>query len=154
MQTFLPFRSYAKSAATLDNKRLGKQIIEAGQILRTLTPRWSFGWGNHPAAKQWEGHNGSLLVYTYAMAREWHKRYGRVHGSWKRTRMEQPELWAVIRKKYPEPPPWLGDPRYHISHQSNLLRKDWDYYAKHFPGVVANPELHDLEYFWPTREGY
>jgi hypothetical protein len=35
-------------------------------------------------------------------------------------------------------PHWLGDPEFHASHRSNLLRKDFDYYSKH--GWTDNPE--------------
>jgi hypothetical protein len=43
-------------------------------------------------------------------------------------------------------PPWLGDPDFHLSHQSALVRKDPDFYGPLFPGV---PD--DLEYVWPAR---
>jgi hypothetical protein len=36
MQTFLPYPDFAKSAAVLDNKRLGKQRVECLQILTAL----------------------------------------------------------------------------------------------------------------------
>jgi len=39
MQTFLPYASFAKSAACLDNRRLGKQRVEAMQILKILPSR-------------------------------------------------------------------------------------------------------------------
>jgi len=42
------------------------------------------------------------------------------------------------------PPSWLGDPMFHLSHQSNLLRKDRDHYIKYF-NVPDN-----LEYVWPV----
>jgi hypothetical protein len=35
-------------------------------------------------------------------------------------------------------PHWLGDPEFHASHRSNLLRKNFDYYSKH--GWTDNPE--------------
>jgi hypothetical protein len=43
-------------------------------------------------------------------------------------------------------PPWLGDPEFHRSHQSSLVRKDPEHYGVMFPGV---PD--DLEYHWPVR---
>ena len=43
-------------------------------------------------------------------------------------------------------PPWLGDPEFHRSHQSSLLRKDPEHYGPLFPGV---PD--DLDYVWPVR---
>lgn len=50
MQTFLPYKSFAESAACLDNKRLGKQRVEVLQILKALHNP-SYGWQNHPAVK-------------------------------------------------------------------------------------------------------
>ena len=38
MQTFLPFADFSKSAACLDDKRLGKQRVECLQILKALQP--------------------------------------------------------------------------------------------------------------------
>ena len=62
-----------RSAKALDNKRLGKQRVEALQILRAnlgLTK----GWRNHPAAVMWRGHEGYLYLYTNAMCMEWRQR--------------------------------------------------------------------------------
>ena len=36
MQTFLPYEDFTKTAQCLDYKRLGKQRVEAYQILRIL----------------------------------------------------------------------------------------------------------------------
>jgi hypothetical protein len=36
MQTFMPYSDFEKTARCLDNKRLGKQRVEAWQILNTL----------------------------------------------------------------------------------------------------------------------
>lgn len=43
-------------------------------------------------------------------------------------------------------PWWLGEDRFHHSHQSNLIRKDPDYYGPLFPGVPG-----DLPYWWPVQ---
>ena len=67
VNTFLPWPDYNKTAKSLDDKRLGKQRVEALQILRAnlgLTK----GWRNHPAAVMWRGHEGSLIEYIYAMS--------------------------------------------------------------------------------------
>jgi hypothetical protein len=45
-------------------------------------------------------------------------------------------------------PPWLGDPAFHRSHRSALLRKDPAHYGSLFDDV---PD--DLEYVWPSRTG-
>lgn len=42
-------------------------------------------------------------------------------------------------------PTWLGDPAFHASHRSNLLRKDFLHYAQF--GWTEPP---NLEYVWPT----
>ena len=50
MQTFLPYPDYYQSARCLDNKRLGKQRVEALQIHNIVSgKRTTGGWINHPA---------------------------------------------------------------------------------------------------------
>ena len=44
-----------------------------------------------------------------------------------------------------ELPPWLGEDRFHLSHQSALVRKDPAHYRTYFPDV---PD--DLPYVWPA----
>lgn len=44
-------------------------------------------------------------------------------------------------------PPWLGDPAFHASHRSNLLRKDPVHYGQF--GWTEGP---DLPYVWPVPE--
>ena len=61
MQTFLPYPSFARSAAALDPSRLGKQRVEAFQLLRANTIA-DYGWRHHPAAKMWSGHLPALVV--------------------------------------------------------------------------------------------
>jgi hypothetical protein len=46
-----------------------------------------------------------------------------------------------------ELPPWLGDPAFHRSHQSALLRKDPPHYRPIFNDV---PD--DLPYVWPVSD--
>ncbi len=43
-------------------------------------------------------------------------------------------------------PAWLGDPRFHDSHKSNLLRKFPEHYCQFHWNVPAN-----LPYFWPVK---
>lgn len=54
MQTFLPVANFCESAKYLDKARLGKQRVEAMQILSTLSGA-SRGWINHPAVRMWRG---------------------------------------------------------------------------------------------------
>lgn len=73
MQTFLPYPNFSGSAEVLDPRRLGKQRVEAMQILRALT-RPVYGWKHHPAVLMWRGHEEALGAYAVAICREWCRR--------------------------------------------------------------------------------
>lgn len=137
MQTFLPFPDFEASARALDRARLGKQRVEAWQILLTLRG-FSSGWKNHPAVRMWRGHEVHLVAYTVAACLEWRSRGYRDSILLKLPSMAHDLLPAP-------PPPWLGDERFHLSHRSNLVRKDPGFYGALFPGVPS-----DLPYFWPV----
>lgn len=145
MQTFLPYHNFVESARVLDNKRLGKQRVEALTILRILTGRTKTnGWKNHPAVQMWEGYELDLASYGYRVCQEWNNR------GFKDTCMDKIALIAInITPKTEEEPPWLGNERFHNSHRSNLLRKDPEHYSQF--GWSVQP---DLPYWWPTKEGY
>ncbi|MDT5035120.1 MAG: hypothetical protein QOE03_305, partial [Micromonosporaceae bacterium] len=55
VQTFLPYPEFATSARVLDQRRLGKQRVEAIQVLRGLIVP-GYGWRHHPAVKMWAGY--------------------------------------------------------------------------------------------------
>ena len=61
MQTFLPYPDFKKSLQALDYRRLGKQRVEAYQIIRVI--KYGDGWQHHPAAKMWRGHINALKLY-------------------------------------------------------------------------------------------
>ena len=75
MQTFLPYPGFAESAAALDAKRLGKQRVEALQVLRALT-RTAYGWKRHPAVRMWVGYTEGVAAYGTAVCLEWIARGG------------------------------------------------------------------------------
>ncbi len=62
MQTFLPYADFERCAAALDSQRLGKQRVEAFEILRVLRGE-SRGWRNHPAALMWRGYTNTIERY-------------------------------------------------------------------------------------------
>ena len=139
VNTFLPWPDAEKTAKSLDNKRLGKQRVEALQILRAnlgLTK----GWRNHPAAVMWRGHEGFLYKYTNAICIEWRRR-----GYEDNVQAQLQELNATHKIDGWDPPWWWGKRQFHRSHKSNLKRKDPDYYSFDVPD--------DLPYRWPTPEG-
>ena len=129
MQTFLPYPSFVASAKALDYRRLGKQRVEARQILKAL--RSGGGWQNHPAVCMWSGFEGALVLYSNLMIEEWMNRGYR-------NTMEICDP-GIVRM-----PPWLGDDVFHASHRSNLLRKDPNWY-----GQFGWAERDDLPYVWP-----
>lgn len=150
MQTFLPYADFAASAAVLDRARLGKQRVEAIQVVRAITVP-GYGWRNHPAARMWRGHLEALAAYGLAVVAEWTDRGhadscaatiaadAAVHGvTLIRDQAALAEAGAL--------PPWLGDEALHLSHRSNLVRKDPDFYRPLFPGA---PD--DLPYVWPPE---
>jgi hypothetical protein len=141
VQTFLPYPSFAASAAALDTPRLGKQRVEALQLLRAQTVP-GYGWRHHPAAKMWHGHLPALVAYGLAITDEW-IRQGRADTVRAQLVAFAPEVDGVPQEQIPMPP-WLGDEAFHASHRSNLLRKDAAFYGPRFTDV---PD--DLPYIWP-----
>lgn len=156
MQTFLPFRDFARSAAVLDNKRLGKQRVETLQILGALTYP-SRGWANHPATKMWRGHELALLDYQLAVCDEWSSVRGHADSCAEKTIELAKEFYhqtnSYLVERYleglavPVMPPWHGLREFHLAHQSNLIRKDPEFYRPKFAASVPD----DLEYVWPVE---
>lgn len=138
MQTFLPYPNYALSAQALDHRRLGKQRVEAMQILATLELGKTTGWARHPAVRMWEGHARSLALYHDCCIHEWIRR-----GYHNTMRPRFDPTWAEGL----EHPWWLGVPELHASHRSALLHKDPEHYSIH---QWTDPPV--LEYWWPTEE--
>lgn len=150
MQTFLPYSDFRDSARCLDYKRLGKQRVEGKQILtcleyiRTgnimklnkrgkLIPR---GWVNHSAVKMWIGYTEMLKIYTNIMIEEWIER------GYKNTM----NLYDIDDSNIIVPH-WLGNSKFHKSHQSNLLRKNPKFYMRYNWDVLDN-----LPYIWPNND--
>ncbi|MGZ4662894.1 MAG: MSMEG_6728 family protein [Arthrobacter sp.] len=142
MQTFLPYSDFQQSAAVLDRVRLGKQRVEALQTLRALVIP-EYGWQSHPAIRMWMGYVPALTLYGLAMVDEWTARGGEDTTRAKIAEFAPQATHAAYADKIPMPP-WLGNPEFHLSHQSRLLQKEPRFYTELFPGTPA-----DLEYVWP-----
>lgn len=93
------------------------------------------GWRNHPAVLMWRGFEPALYEYGRIVCVEWRER------GFKDTMLERFPNSPIIL------PRWLGDDRLHLSHQSNLVRKDPEHYRQYFPDVE-----NDLPYFWVANE--
>ena len=129
MQTFLPYPDFKKSLQTLDYRRLGKQRVEAYQILRAI--KYGSGWRHHPVTKMWRNHVNALKLYHNLSIGEWVRRGYQ-------NRMEKMKITGKISY-----PPWFGRENFHVAHRSNLLRKDAVFYGRY--GWVEPP---DLPYLW------
>jgi hypothetical protein len=153
MQTFLPYAGFTASAEALDARRLGKQRVEALQVLRGLTVP-GYGWRHHPAVRMWGGYEEALVRYGLDVCAVW-TAAGRAdtcaatlvsdlaaHRGEPASVRTQDELGAVG-----ELPPWLGDPAFHRSHRSALLTRAPDHYAALFAGTPL-----DLPYVWPATD--
>ena len=142
MQTFLPYSNFKESAKVLDWRRLGKQRVEAFQIINLLEKLErneqvkSKSWVNHPAVKMWQGYTTLLKIYCNTMIEEWISR------GYKNTM----KIYFIDYNTYIEEPQWLGLQQLHKSHRSNLLRKLPEYYNKYF--LFDQPET---GYWWPYR---
>ncbi|GGM76693.1 hypothetical protein GCM10010106_23910 [Thermopolyspora flexuosa] len=151
MQTFLPYPDFAETAKVLDQRRLGKQRVEALQILRGLTVP-GYGWRHHPAVRMWRGYEEALTRYGLEICRVWRAAghrdtcTGLLVAELRAAKgiddpRDQDELAAAGAL-----PPWLGDPDFHRAHRSALVRKDPEHYRPLFPQV---PD--DLPYVWPEN---
>lgn len=143
MQTFLPHSDFEQVAKELDYRRLGKQRVEAMQILKVLCGKGrilkngTVAWQNHPAVLMWKGFEGSLAMYGVIICTEWKRR------GYKDT--VEGKIRDLMEPNY-SLPNWLGDPTFHISHQSNLIRKKPNFYGLLYPNVSDN-----LPYKWPVE---
>jgi hypothetical protein len=136
MQTFLPYKNFKKTAQALDYRRLGKQRVEAYQILNILLKRTKTkGWQKHPAVLMWQGYSNALKEYLNTCIDEWEYR------GYKNNMAREKIKGKIIY------PLWLGQKKFHSAHKSNLLRKDKAHYAK-----FKWKESDVLPYFWPLTK--
>jgi len=159
MQTFLPYPNFVETAKCLDYRRLGKQRVEAKQILDALqqgeeivynkkTKKYLWGrninlkltkdmeirktpWYTHPAVQMWKGYEKALMKYHNIIVAEWERR------GYKNN------MPKYVIQGWIEYPPWMGRKDFHDAHKSKLLQKDYEYYSK-FGWIVDD----SLEYKW------
>jgi len=148
VQTFLPYPDFAATAAVLDPRRLGKQRVEALQVLRAMT-RPGYGWRHHPVVRMWAGYAEALVCYGLAVCAAWRdsRRADTVAATLRA------EFSGEVRGQHDlavagELPPWLGWEPLHRSHRSVLLRKDPDWYRPRFHDDLPA----DLPYEWPVSD--
>jgi len=138
MQTFMPYQSFTETAKCLDWRRLGKQRVEARQILECNLGTGSIRWKNHPAVLMWQGYDEALAYYGKIICIEW------IYRGYNDSQLSFFVDFLRNRSIVPEFPYWIDNKAFHQSHRSNLLRKDRDHYSQ-FNWEVSD----DLSYIWP-----
>lgn len=149
VNTFLVIADYAVNATFLDSRRLGKQRVEAMQIINAIE-KGSGGWVNHPVSRAWANHVPSLKQYYNCILDEWLKR------GYKNTMTYYTELGDVVH------PPWVSEPRIQYAMMAQLIQKNSDYYSVASLTPLISPELltHfksfpleylDYGYIWPAK---
>jgi hypothetical protein len=132
MQTFLPYSDFQKSLEVLDYRRLGKQRVEAKQILNVLLDRTQTkGWRNHPIVRMWNGYEPALQLYHNLCIEEW------IRQGYNNNMLLEKITDKIV---YPH---WFGNDKFHSSHRGNLLRKDYNYYSQ-----FNWTENSELPYVW------
>lgn len=140
--TFLPFPDIEKSLRVLDDRRLGKQRVEARQMYDAITNPNAKGWKNHPAALMWKGHEDLLALYFNTSVDLWLAR-GKNNN--------MPYL-SVDPERAKNKPMWWGWKALHCSHMAALIRKDPLHYEKPLGKYVGG--YRDYGYLWPTHVEY
>lgn len=157
MQTFLPYKDFTKSAETLDNKRLNKQILEGYQILKVLNnPDPHAAWRNHPAVKMWRGHEQILWDYIMAMVD-----VANIRGIKTDKNMENLLALRNTTQRFwgKDIPKWFNDinimSKVTTTHKANLYRKDPIYYFDFVKAVSDKnntPCCDKCQYYWVTHK--
>lgn len=140
MQTFLPIANYFQSMNCLDKSRLGNQVWLEGMILL------KGGWKNHPASKMWRGYEYHLGLYLLAGIEAL-----KIRGKYYKD-VEKRIKTEMDRFTNTGAPSWFGNERFHSSHRSALLYKNFEWYKqfnwKEKPDI---PNKHGkLNYYWPV----
>lgn len=164
MQTFLPNINFVQSARILDYRRLGKQRLQAKQILQILNGKVS-KYFHHPAVLMWTGYEETLAWYHDIVICEWVQRgYNNTMETLRITPEEysDPEFRLIqvnSKKEYERymhwaafhdciiNPHWLTD-EFCSYHRATLLYKNPQHYSQ-----FNWTEVPKYEYLWPTKVG-
>ena len=139
VNTFIPYSDFKKCAKVLDNKRLGKQRVEAMQIINILEGKSKgIGWKNHVVTRLWTGYIDALKLYHNTIVEEWIRRgFNNTMKLYKLPKnIEMP--WFIYNKSI------------QYSHRANLIRKlKSHYYPKFGKSVPVHWIKH--KYIWPNK---
>lgn len=156
MQTFMPYKDFAKTAKVLDNKRLNKQILECYQVLNVLSNKDpKAAWRNHPAVKMWRDHEFGLYNYVQAMIVEANTRGIKTDKNFAnilRLRDTYSRQWGMGN------PEWMSNKfimkRVTTTHKANLFKKEPESYPQFITALEDKnnqPCCDRCQYFWVTH---
>ena len=152
MQTFLPETLFSRCAQVLDQDRLGKQRVEAWQILninvrRATTPKHiKIAWENHPAVLMWRGYELALIKYGLAMCHDWKHNLKFKDSLTEKFLDMHLRLCAAYPEISEQLPPWIDDDKVQATHRGMLFHKDPKYYQMYSKYSWVD------EYFWPVTK--
>ncbi|MCJ7636175.1 MAG: hypothetical protein MUO21_01655, partial [Nitrososphaeraceae archaeon] len=130
---------FVLNATLLSNEHLGKQRIEAKQIIDTILGITK-GWRHHPAVRAWEPFVIALKYYANCCIDEWIRRG-------KKNTLPHYELPPGTITM----PWWVKWDRLHQSHRAMLFRKNPFYYGDKF---TVEQEYTLYGYIWPHSVDY
>ena len=144
MLTYLPLPDLEGSINCLDTDTLRRQCLDSVSLLDCLSG-FNPLWQQHPAYRMWWGFSPMLCCYAHIA----HDRHLRRTGS---RLLSWYELQETVRRRpalmgTPVVPPWMGDIRLCVSHQSNLVRIDPERYGSLWPKIKPSPV-----WCWPWVE--
>lgn len=148
----------------LDYQRLGKQRVEAAQLIDILDyydehgEMPDQGWTNHTATKMWIGHTNALKTYFNYVVKLWIKlgyennyEYFDVPKCEILT-CEFDGVTATFSGKANENtfPKWFSFPPFYMSHRAALVMKKPDFYTELFLDEELEPYM-GKGYLWPSE---
>lgn len=126
MQTFLPYKDFRKALETLDDKRLGKQRVEAKQVIDSILLRPKKdgskrkGYLNHSINNLWRDYIPALQLYYNLSLELWAER------GFQNIILKPESVDGEVVM-----PPWLTD-EFCDKHKQLLLEKKPDFYKDKF----------------------
>lgn len=142
VRLYLPFRVFRSCAETLPDDLLHEQLLDCYRLAMEMRPDRARPAVLHEGHTMWARCYFALVEFGRALTQEAVRR-GRDEPMLGFFRAEIQRL--LDRKEKYRPPPWLGDVRMHVSHQSVMMRK-------HAAFVRWCPQTPiDLPPLWPVE---
>ncbi len=148
VNTFVLTNTPESTVKLLDYKRLGKQRVEAKQIIEIIEKssklhsllmkesNTKISWANHPIVAMWCNNLNGLKYYCNACIREW------INRGYKNNMT----LYS-IQEKLEDLPWWFCNIQLQNSHRASLIRKDSIYYKD----LSCIPDYINYGYIWINK---